>query len=1040
MVKQFPCSLCSNCVRNNQKGLLCTECKTWVHIKCASIPAEMYDNTSEYFIDWKCPKCILKELPFYDENYFDSKSKTPTPQLPHLDKKRDYSNKDKIKFNELREKGLKCIQLNIVSLIKNLDELKCILIENRVHVCALNETRLDSEIDNSEIEIPGYTIIRKDRNRNGGGVAIYIQNDIKYKVLEDRSFDDLEAILISIELKNSQPILFLNWYRPPSSGRDILDAYENVLMFMCSFNVHSLIMGDTNFDIYRKPALSHTKKYDQMNQTYGFYYVNTTKCTRVTSETSSLIDHMLSNQLDNIKSSGVLEVSMGDHFMNYMVWKSHNVTTHFHNNVTFRKSNGTDWYAFREDMSKVNWKDIETCDDLNDAVEKWENMVLNVINKHMPWRTKRMRKTYSPWLNESIYNLIKQRDSAKKKAIAQKKEKFWKKYRELRNKVTSVIRKAKKRYYIEKLANCSDRNESWKILKSFLPNNKSSSNISCENSDNKATQFNDHFAGVASELLRNQHIAEEEVTNGTVPKVNKAIPCQNTLTFTIVSENDVLNEIKKLKNKISVGVDGISVQVLKSFADILSKPITYLINRSITEGKVPKQWKIAKVIPLHKKGDRSDPDNYRPISLLPCTSKILERLVQSQLLRFLQENNILSSVQSGFRAKHSTVTALVKVLDDWMMAMDRGEYTGAIFVDLKKAFDTVDHKVLLKKLFDIGVRGLTLKWFENYLINRRIVTKVNNSISEEKHLTHGVPQGSILGPLLFCIFINDLPDIFKLSQVHLYADDTVIYFSHKNPNVVESALNTEMEVLDKWMCKNKLLINYTKTVSMLIGTRNLLADYNTLNVKIRNMILQKVKTTKYLGLHIDEELKWDIHINSMCQKISKLVGFLGRLRHIVNETSLNLIYKSVILPHFDYGDIVWQSAPKSFLSPLQKLQNRAGRIIMKINPFSHISNQHIHDTLGWEFLDCRNNKHLCTMIYKILHNFTPNYMSENITRRTLNYTLRSNQNLYLPKPKSNHCKRTFLYRGISIYNKLPNEIRSATSIRSFKILLNQYYE
>ena len=198
-------------------------------------------------------------------------------------------------------------------------------------------------------------------------------------------------------------------------------------------------------------------------------------------------------------------------------------------------------------------------------------------------------------------------------------------------------------------------------------------------------------------MLRNQHIAEEEVTNGTVPKVNKAIPCQNTLTFTIVSENDVLNEIKKLKNKKSVGVDGISVQVLKSFADILSKPITYLINRSITEGKVPKQWKIAKVIPLHKKGDRSDPDNYRPISLLPCTSKILERLVQSQLLRFLQENNILSSVQSGFRAKHSTVTALVKVLDDWMMAMDRGEYTGAIFVDLKKAFDTVDHKVLLKK-------------------------------------------------------------------------------------------------------------------------------------------------------------------------------------------------------------------------------------------------------------------------------------------------------------------------------------------------------
>ena len=237
---------------------------------------------------------------------------------------------------------------------------------------------------------------------------------------------------------------------------------------MCNFNVHSLIMGDTNFDIYRKPALSHTKKYDQLNKMYGFHYVNTTKCTRITSETASLIDHMLTNYLDNIKRSGVLEVSMGDHFMNYMVWKSHNVTAHCHNNVTFRKSNGTDWYSFREDLWKVNWNDIETCDDLDDAVEKWENIVVNVIDKHMPWRTKRMRKTYSPWLNESIHKLIKQRDNAKKKAIAQKKETLWKEYRQLRNKVTSVIRKAKKQYYTDKLANCSDRNESWKILKSFF--------------------------------------------------------------------------------------------------------------------------------------------------------------------------------------------------------------------------------------------------------------------------------------------------------------------------------------------------------------------------------------------------------------------------------------------------------------------------------------------------------------------------------------------------------------------------------------------
>ena len=194
-------------------------------------------------------------------------------------------------YDVLHEKGLKCVQLNIVSLTKNIDELRTILIKNGVHVCALNETRLDKDIDDSEINVPDYSVIREDRNRNGGGVAIYIHKDINYKVLEDNSLLNLVAILISIELNKSQPILFLNWYRPPSSNRGILTAYKNLLMFMSNFNFSAIIMGDTNFDISRKPLVSQTKKYDQLNNIYGFHYVNVTQCTRITSETATLIDY-----------------------------------------------------------------------------------------------------------------------------------------------------------------------------------------------------------------------------------------------------------------------------------------------------------------------------------------------------------------------------------------------------------------------------------------------------------------------------------------------------------------------------------------------------------------------------------------------------------------------------------------------------------------------------------------------------------------------------------------------------------------------------
>ena len=767
-----------------------------------------------------------------------------------------------------------------------------------------------------------------------------------------------------------------------------------------------------------------------MNNVYGYYYANTTKCTRITNETSTLIDHMLTNNPDKIKKSGVLEVCMGDHYMNYMVWKSCHLTTHNHKNVTFRKCNGINWELFREDLRRENLNEIETIDDLDDAVKKWEDIVMRIIDKHMPWKTKRMRKKCSPWMNESIYKLMRQRDKIKKQAIAQKSEQLWKKYRQFRNKVTSVIRKAKKLYYVEKLSKRSNRNESWNILKSFLPN-KGSSNLPCDDSHSKASEFNNHFANVAPDLLR-----EHECTETDSSVSPKPVSFQSKFEFTVVSETEVLRELQKLKNKKSVGIDGISVQTLKSCADILIKPITHLINRSLMEGKVPKAWKVAKIIPLHKKGDKSNPDNYRPISLLPCISKLLERMVQLQLVHYLQTNNILVQAQSGFRANHSTVTALVKVTDEWLIAMDGGKYTGVIYIDLKKAFDTVDHDILLSKLSQLGVKHVTLQWFKSYLTERKIVTKVNDAFSEERVLTHGVPQGSLLGPLLFCIFINDLPSIFTLCNVHLYADDTVIYFADKNVNIVESVLNKEMEVLDKWMSKNKLLINYNKTVSMLLGTQNMLSKCDALNIQIRKINIKKVETTKYLGLHIDSRLKWDIHVNNMCQKISKMVNFLGRLRYIINELSLNMIYKSIILPHFDYGDVVWQSAPSSYLSPLQKLQNRAGRIIMRINPHSHTSNQHIHETLTWDYLDCRYKKHLCTMVYKTLNNLFPIYMSENITKRTSNYVLRSNQNLHLPKPNSNNCKRTFFYRGISEYNQLPIAIRNAPTTRSFQNLLN----
>ena len=322
--------------------------------------------------------------------------------------------------------------------------------------------------------------------------------------------------------------------------------------------------------------------------------------------------------------------------------------------------------------------------------------------------------------------------------------------------------------------------------------------------------------------------------------------------------------------------------------------------------------------------------------------------------------------------------------------------------------------------------------------NRKIITFLNNTLSEEYSINNGVPQGSLIGPILFAIFINDLASLFDKCSFHLYADDTVLYYSDKDPQVVESVLNDELNKVIKWMDKNKLKLNCTKTVGMLLGTKHMLSKHSNLHLKINDIDINNVESVKYLGVYIDRELKWNIQIEHMCSKIGKMIGFLGRLRYFVSESILRIIYTSIILPHFDYADVVWQSASKKYLNLMQKLQNRAGRIILKINPYSHVSTAHIHDILKWKKLDVRQLEHMNVMMFKILHDLAPEYMKRSILNKPNKYFLRNRSNLSLPKPRTNNCKRTFYYRAASSYNKLPLEIRGAPTIQSFKTSMQKY--
>ena len=317
--------------------------------------------------------------------------------------------------------------------------------------------------------------------------------------------------------------------------------------------------------------------------------------------------------------------------------------------------------------------------------------------------------------------------------------------------------------------------------------------------------------------------------------------------FESISCNFVKKQLQLLCISKATGSDGISARLLKMAAEYISVSLTHILNMSLKTGQVPQEWKHAKVIPLHKDGTKDDTNNYRPISVLPVLSKIMERAVHDQLYRHLSKHQLLNKWQSGFRPGYSTATALTYVTDLLLKEIDSKHVTGIIFLDLKKAFDTVDHELLLNKLEQYGIQQNEHKWFKSYLSSRTQSVKVNNIISDDLGIEYGVPQGSILGPMLFTLFINDLPHVTDKCKVILYADDTALLYSHTDSQQVETVLNQEIKNVTEWLNQNKLTLNTKKPQTMIVGNRSRKNNKQLLEIKVNEETVQQIPEFKYLS-------------------------------------------------------------------------------------------------------------------------------------------------------------------------------------------------
>lgn len=930
--------------------------------------------------------------------------------------------------------------------------LSAFLSTHDIDILCLSETFLDSSImdDDPRILINGYNLIRSDHPTNSkqGGVCIYYKD---YLPLVNRvDLTNLHECLVC-EIKFGRNNCFLTTlYRSPSQSVDQFALFkqqfeETITKINDQSPTISLFLGDYNArnSQWYPNDITNTagRELGNLISMYGIAQI-INEPTHILSGSTSCIDLVFTSSKNLITDFGVLP-SLFSRCHHQIVFAKLNFKV-FYPPVYERRIwdfSKADNVSIQKAISNITWEESLSKLNVDDRVEMLTNSILNVCSNFIPNRMIRVRDKDAPWMNDEIKQIILDKAKIYRRYVKNGRRDYdYQSLCEIRNRCKSLIQKRKSDYYKKLSDSLNDPHISpkkyWSVLHRFLNKRKSPqippirhNNSVVTNVSEKANIFNSFFAKQCSLLLTDSIIPNQLHLN-----TNKRL---DSVTF---DSDKVLSIIRSLDVNKAHGWDNVSIRMLKICDETIVPPLINIFTAALNSGTFPSAWKRGNITPCFKKGDKSLVNNYRPVSLLPILGKILEKCIFDVLYSYFEKNKLFTDCQSGFRKGDSCVSQLLAIVHEIFKSFDASPSidTRGIFLDISKAFDRVWHEGLVFKLQSYGISGQLLGLIKNFLSERLQRVVINGQTSTWEKILAGVPQGSILGPLLFLIYVNDLPLNIE-SNVKIFADDTSL-FSKVNLTNSVTILNNDMVNISKWANQWKMSFNpdVTKQAVEVYFSRKTSTNAQSLILFNGNPVSSE-PFQKHLGLYLDKTLSFDHHLEEKIAKVNKLIGMISRLRSVLPRHSLITIYKAFARPHLDYGDIIYDNPGNaSFSNRLETIQYNAALAITGC--IRGTSREKLYAEIGLESLsDRRYCRKLC-FFYKIVNGCTPAYLQTFLPDPCIkSYATRTNNVFNTIKTRTVRYKNSFFPYCVSQWNSLDSELRELPSINSFKNALARFY-